>query len=328
VLSHANLLANCHQLLARIAFSTADSVFNPLPMFHAFGLTGGVLLPLLHGVPTALYPSPLHYRAIPELVYQSGATILFGTDTFLSGYGKAANPYDLHTLRLVFAGAERVKPATRALYADKFGLRILEGYGATECGPVIAVNTPMHQKSGTVGRLLPGLDARLEPVDGVESGARLLVRGPNIMLGYLRVDRPGHLEAPPRGWYDTGDIVARDADDFLTLLDRAKRFAKVAGEMVSLGAVEQMAAARWPDAQHAAIALPCPRKGEAIVLATTSPEVDAQGLREVARAHGRSELSVPSRIVSLDALPILPSGKTDYRAVSRLLVPGALEAAA
>ncbi|KAA5605165.1 acyl-[ACP]--phospholipid O-acyltransferase [Roseospira marina] len=328
VLSHANLLANCRQLQARIAFSPADKVFNPLPMFHAFGLTGGVLLPLLHGVPVFLYPSPLHYRAIPELVYNSRATVLFGTDTFLAGYGKAADAYDLSSVRLVFAGAERVKPTTRTLYAEKFGLRLLEGYGATECGPVIAVNTPMHHKPGTVGRLLPGLDARLEPVDGVESGARLRVRGPNVMLGYLRVERPGHLEAPTDGWYDTGDIVDRDANGFLTLVDRAKRFAKVAGEMVSLGAVEQVATARWPDAQHAAIALPCPRKGERILLATTSADVNSAGLREDVRAQGRSELSVPSRIVVLDALPLLPSGKADYRALTRMLDPDDLDAAA
>src|SRR3954447_1530012 len=231
VLSHPNIQANRHQVGARIAFNAQDKVFNPLPMFHAFGLTVGTLLPILAGVKTFLYPSPLHYRIVPELVYGTDSTVLFGTDTFLRGYARMANPYDFYSVRLVGAGAEKVSDETRRLWNDLFGLRILEGYGATETAPVIAFNTPMHFKAGTVGRLMPGIEHRLEPVAGVAEGGRLHVRGPNVMLGYMRDSNPGVID---RGtvvghWYDTGDIVALDSDEFLRIQGRAKRFAKISG---------------------------------------------------------------------------------------------------
>ena len=238
VLSHRNLLANRHQLATVIDINPKDIVLNALPVFHSFGLTGGLLLPLLAGVRTFLYPSPLHYRTVPELAYGINATILFGTDTFLAGYARVADNYDFYSVRYVFAGAERVKPETRRVWFEKFGIRILEGYGATETAPGIAVNTPMHFKAGTVGRFLPGIQHRLETVPGVEASGRLSVSGPNVMLGYLRAENPGVLEAPADGWYNTGDIVDIDAEGFITIKGRMKRFAKIAGEMVPLGGVE------------------------------------------------------------------------------------------
>ena len=146
-----------------------DKVFNVLPVFHSFGLTAGLVLPLVSGVPVYLYPSPLHYRFIPELVYGSNATILFGTDTFLTGYARMANAYDFRsTAAMSWRARNRSRAATRALYMEKFGLRILEGYGVTETSPVLALNTPMYSRSGTVGRVLPGIETRLEPVEGVD----------------------------------------------------------------------------------------------------------------------------------------------------------------
>ena len=229
VLSHRNMLANAAQAAARIDFGCEDKVFNVLPVFHSFGLTVGVVLPLVSGVRIYLYPSPLHYRTVAELIYGVNATIMFGTDTFLAGYARVAHPYDFRSLRYILAGAEPVKEATRRTYMEKFGLRILEGYGVTETAPALALNTPMFNKFGSVGRILPGMEARLEKVEGVEEGGRLFVRGPNVMLGYLKVENPGVLEPPPEGWHDTGDIVTIDEQGFLTIKGRAKRFAKIGG---------------------------------------------------------------------------------------------------
>jgi acyl-[acyl-carrier-protein]-phospholipid O-acyltransferase/long-chain-fatty-acid--[acyl-carrier-protein] ligase len=312
VLSHRNLLANRHQLASVVDISPADVVLNALPVFHSFGLTGGLLLPLLSGVRTFLYPSPLHYRTVPELAYGINATILFGTDTFLAGYARVADNYDFYSVRYVFAGAERVKAETRRAWFDKFGIRILEGYGATETAPALAVNTPMHFKAGTVGRLLPGVEHRLEPVEGIAEGGRLFVRGPNVMLGYLRAERPGVLEPPAGGWYDTGDIVEFDADGFATIKGRAKRFAKVAGEMVPLGAVEDFIARIWPTAAHAVVTLPDARRGEQLVLVTERADAQRAALVSAAREAGLPEIFVPRQIATVARVPILGTGKIDY----------------
>ena len=273
---------------------------------------------------TFLYPSPLHYRIVPALVYDTNATILFGTDTFLAGYARLSHAYDFFNVRYVFAGAEKVKDETRRVWSEKFGLRILEGYGATETAPVLAVNTPMHFRAGTVGRLVPGVTARLEPVPGVEQGGRLYVTGPNVMLGYLRAGAPGELQAPPEGEYDTGDIVDIDASGFVTILGRAKRFAKIAGEMVSLTAVEDLAARTWPDHAHAVVSLPDARKGEQLVLITDHPDAPREALSSTARATGASELMVPRQILSVNAVPLLGTGKIDYPAATELAAERAM----
>jgi acyl-[acyl-carrier-protein]-phospholipid O-acyltransferase/long-chain-fatty-acid--[acyl-carrier-protein] ligase len=311
-LSHRNLIANIQQLAARIDFNSSDTVLNALPVFHSFGLTGGTLLPVLNGIKTLLYPSPLHYRIVPALAYDSNATILFGTDTFLSGYARMAHSYDFYSLRYIFAGAERVRDETRKIYAEKFGLRILEGYGATEAGPVIAVNTPMHFRAGSVGRLLPGIEGQLEAVPGIEEGGRLSIRGPNIMAGYYKSDAPGLLQPPKGGWHDSGDIVTMDDDGFVTIRGRAKRFAKIGGEMISLPAVEGYAAACWPGFDHAVVTRPDPRKGEQLVLFTTNPAAKFGALSMWGKANGIAEISIPRDIRNVEALPVLGTGKIDY----------------
>ena len=318
VLTHRNLLSNCAQLAARIDFNTSDVVVNALPVFHSFGLTGGTLLPLLNGIRTVFYPSPLHYRVVPALAYDANATILFGTDTFLAGYARMAHSYDFYSLRYIFAGAERVRDETRKVYAEKFGLRILEGYGATEAAPVIAVNTPMHFKAGTVGRLLPAIEARLDVVPGIEDGGRLYIRGPNVMAGYLLAAEPGKLQPPQEGWHDTGDIVTIDDAGFVAIRGRAKRFAKIGGEMVSLPAVEGYAASVWPAAEHAVVTRPDPRKGEQLVLFTTAKDATQKVLQDWCKAHGVAELMIPRDIRLLDALPVLGTGKIDYVRLAEL----------
>ncbi|HKX79869.1 MAG TPA: acyl-[ACP]--phospholipid O-acyltransferase [Novosphingobium sp.] len=312
VLTHRNLLSNLAQLAARIDFNSSDVVLNALPVFHSFGLTGGTLLPVLNGIRTVMYPSPLHYRIVPALAYDANATILFGTDTFLSGYARMAHGYDFYSLRYIFAGAEKVRDETRRTYAEKFGLRILEGYGATEAAPVIAVNTPMHFKAGSVGRLLPAIEARVDEVPGIDEGGRLYIRGPNVMAGYFLAGDPGVLHPPEQGWHDTGDIVTIDEAGFVTIKGRAKRFAKIGGEMVSLPAVEGYAGAVWPGAEHAVVTRPDARKGEQLVLFTTAPDASQKALQEWARANGVTELMIPKDIRVLDALPVLGTGKLDY----------------
>ncbi len=319
VLSHRNLLTNVAQCAARIDFGREDKLFNALPVFHSFGFTGGTVLPLISGVPIFLYPSPLHYRTVPELVYWKCATVLFGTDTFLNGYARMANPYDFRSLRYILAGAEPVRESTRQLFLEKFGLRILEGYGVTETSPVLAMNTPMFNKFGSVGRLLPGLTAKLEPVEGVDDGGRLYVCGPNVMLGYLRADRPGVLEPPHEGWHDTGDIVDIDAQGFVTIKGRAKRFAKVGGEMISLAAVELLAADLWPNNVSAVTAVPDARKGERLILITDKHDATRANFQAYARSKHASELMMPSELIVLDKLPLLGSGKVDHLALAKLV---------
>jgi acyl-[acyl-carrier-protein]-phospholipid O-acyltransferase / long-chain-fatty-acid--[acyl-carrier-protein] ligase len=316
VLSHRAILSNIAQIRSVIDFSAEDKFLNALPIFHSFGLTAGALLPILTGTRLFLYPTPLHYRVIPELAYDRGCTVLFGTSTFLGNYAKFAHPYDFFRLRYVIAGAEKLSDSVRGLWFEKFGIRIFEGYGATETAPVLAVNTPMNYRTGTVGHLLPGIQYQLEAVPGIADGGMLHVNGPNVMSGYLRVDNPGVLEAPEssmgRGWYNTGDIVSFDTDGFMKIVGRVKRFAKIAGEMVSLEVVEKMANTASPTLAHAATTQADPQRGETIVLFTTDVKLNRESLQIAARSTGLPELAVPRKIKVIDALPLLGTGKIDY----------------
>lgn len=317
VLSNRSLLANAMQAEARITISPLDTLFNVLPVFHSFGLTGGTILPILTGVKAFLYPSPLHYKIIPEIARKARPTIMFGTDTFLANYARHAGDGDFSSLRFIVAGAEPVKADTRRIYRERFQAEIIEGFGLTEAAPVVSVNTTIHNRDGTVGRLLPAIRMRLDPVEGIENGGRLWLDGPNMMMGYMTADRPGELQ-PLQGWHDTGDIVSVDRDGFITIRGRAKRFAKIAGEMVSLGAVEMLVQSLWPEDNHAAVAVPDKRRGERIVLVTTADEAEPDALRKFGKAHGAAELMVPNDIVKVDALPVLGSGKTDYVSTRKL----------
>jgi acyl-[acyl-carrier-protein]-phospholipid O-acyltransferase / long-chain-fatty-acid--[acyl-carrier-protein] ligase len=313
--SHASLLSNIAQVRSLADFSPLDKFMISLPVFHSFGLTCGVVMPLVSGCKAFLYPSPLHYRIIPEVVYDRNCTVLFGTSTFLANYGKFAHPYDFGRLRYVVAGAEKLSEDVRRLWIDKFGIRVLEGYGVTECAPVIAVNVPMACRTGSVGQLVPGLEHELEPVPGIEGGGVLHVKGPNVMKGYFLHDQPGVIQPPKSlrdGWYNTGDIVAIDEDGFVHIRGRVKRFAKIAGEMISLEVVERIATTAAPGFAHAASTRTDSAKGEALVLFTTAVGLGREQLLAAAKSFGAAELAVPRVVETVTAIPLLGSGKTDY----------------
>ncbi|WP_122465450.1 MULTISPECIES: AMP-binding protein [Brevundimonas] len=320
MLTQANLVANARQVAAHIALDKDWVFFNPLPTFHCFGLTGGVILPLLEGLKAFEYPSPLHAKQIMALLPEVKASVLMTTDTFLNQYARVAGPDDFASLAFVVAGAEKVKDETRHLFNTRFGgVTLLEGYGVTEASPVAAVNHPDRNRPGSVGQLLPGVEGRIEPVEGIDRGGRLFVRGPNIMAGYLSADDPGQIEPLVGGWHDTGDIVELDDERYVEILGRAKRFAKIGGEMVSLAAVEGLASAVWPENRHAVVSLPDARKGERLVLVTDNSGAELGRLGEWARAHGAPELAVPRKIVKVSELPVLGTGKTDYVAIQQMV---------
>ena len=322
VLSHSNLLSNYAQVSCHIDFQPRDILFTCLPLFHSFGLNAGCLMPLFGGSRIFLYPTPLHYRIIPELVYELGASIMFGTNTFFKGYARHAHTFDFYNVRYVVAGAEKLGDDTQKLWMEKFGIRILQGYGVTEASPVISVNTPMQNKIGTVGRPVTDIEYYLEPVNGIEVGGELIVRGPNIMLGYLQPDT-SELKAPATrrgaGWYASGDIANIDEDGFITILGRAKRFAKIGGEMVSLAAVEELAMNTWPGFNHAAVNLPDEKKGEIIVLVTDNKNATRKEIQEYVRTHRIGELYIPKKVVLTENMPMLSTGKTDYKILTELI---------
>lgn len=309
--SHKSILANIAQIMAVLDFNPTDKFMMVLPMFHAFGFTGS-LLPVLGGINIVIFPSPLQYKIIPEVIYDKGCTVLFATSTFLGNYAKFAHPYDFYKLRFVVAGAEKLNEEVRKTYHEKFGIRILEGYGTTECAPVLSANTPMANRHGSVGQLMPGIDYKLEPVPGIEQGGVFHVKGENVMLGYYKFDAPAQLEAPEDGWYNTGDVVEIDAEGFIFIKGRVKRFAKVAGEMVSLEVVEKIAHTAAPEHQHAATTQADVQRGENIVLFTTDPALKREDLQIVAKNLGSPELAIARKIIRLDEIPLLGTGKTDY----------------
>ncbi|WP_028485543.1 AMP-binding protein [Thiomicrorhabdus chilensis] len=318
VLSHQNVVSNIEQISAMLTLLPGERLFNALPTFHSFGLTAGLLWPILKGARVFLYPSPLHYAIVPEMVYQTNARLIFGTDTFFSGYARKANPYDFYSIKAMVAGAERLRPETRQLYAEKFHTPIFEGYGVTETTPVLSVNIPTSFKNGSVGQLVPAVEYRIEPVSGIDQGGRLHVRGPNIMLGYLMPDNPGVLLPPQDGWHDTGDIVEVDEDDFVWIKGRAKRFAKIGGEMVSLTAVENYINQASPEGHHVVVAVPDPRKGEQLVLVTDDQNLSRSTVTEAAKAQQVSDLMVPKTVILVEAVPVLGTGKTNYPEVQKI----------
>ena len=320
VLSHRNIIANIEQIAEHVEILPSDVFFNPLPIFHCYGLTAGTLWPIIVGYPVVLHPSPLQTKIISKRIFDTGATVLFATDTFLQQYMRASAEGAMSSLRLAVCGAERVKDETRQAAEKRFSFEVLEGYGVTEASPVLAANQPGDIRSGTVGKMLPAVEIKLEPVEGLEGGGRLFVKGPNVMKGYITPDAPGQLKPLADGWHDTGDVVALDKGGYVTIRGRVKRFAKIGGEMVSLAVVENCATAVWPDHMHAATVLNDKRKGEQIVLITDHQNPDRSLLLAWAQSHGVPEIAVPKKLLTVEEVPVLGTGKLDYVGVKRLAV--------
>jgi acyl-[acyl-carrier-protein]-phospholipid O-acyltransferase/long-chain-fatty-acid--[acyl-carrier-protein] ligase len=322
-LSHANLLANVEQVRVHLDLYPSDILLNPLPAFHCFGLTVGSLMPPLLGLQVVCHPTPLQPKEIVQRVRKHSATILVSTDTFITQYARVGEPGDLSSLRLTVCGAERLRDETRAFLRKKHGIELLEGYGVTEASPVIAANRPGANRPGTVGQLMAGMELRLDPVEGIPNAGRLVVKGPNVMLGYLKPDAPGKIMPPEGGWHDTGDVVSVDDEGFIAIKGRLKRFAKIGGESVSLAVVESCASALWPEDCHAAVTVPDGRKGEQIVLVTTNKDANRVDLVGWAHNHGVSELAIPRRLIVVADIPVLGTGKTDYVKVQKMVADAA-----
>ena len=291
-------------------------------MFHSFGLVVGTLLPLCRGLRTTIFPSPLQYRVIPTAVYNSNSTIFLSTNTFLNGYAKKAHPYDFRNVRYLLAGAEKIQQATSDTWARKFGIRITEAYGVTECSPGISANTKADNRFGSVGRILPDMKWKLEPVDGVKDAGRLFVKGPNVMKGYLNKEANEAFQSL-NGWYDTGDIVKVDEDGYFWIKGRAKRFAKISGEMVSLTAVEDALAGAFPnhgeDCEIAVIAVTDEDKGEKLIAVTNEPNLTTSEIRNAVADAGLINLCTPREIHVLKEIPKLGTGKLNHREAQRLV---------
>ncbi|VAW45155.1 2-acylglycerophosphoethanolamine acyltransferase / Acyl-[acyl-carrier-protein] synthetase [hydrothermal vent metagenome] len=319
MLSHQNINSNIAQICAMITLLPGDTILNALPTFHCFGLTAGMLWPIMRGAKVYLYPSPIHYSVVPEMAYQKNVRLMFGTDTFYSGYARKAHFYDFYSVDILVSGAERLRSETRDLYADKYHKPIFEGYGVTETTPVLSINTPLAYKNGSVGQFVPDIIYRLQPVEGISEGGRLFVKGPNIMLGYLMADNPSVLQSPKEGWHDTGDIVDVDDEGYIWIKGRAKRFAKIGGEMVSLTAVEAYIGAASPEGHHVVIAVPDKRKGERLVLVTDDATLCRSTITNAAKKKELAELMIPKTTILVEKVPVLGTGKTNYPEVQKLV---------
>jgi acyl-[acyl-carrier-protein]-phospholipid O-acyltransferase/long-chain-fatty-acid--[acyl-carrier-protein] ligase len=310
-LSHLNIQANTAQVRSTLDFYSTDVMLGIMPMFHSFGLCTGAFMPLSAGMPIAFYPTPLHYKKIPLYAYETKSTIILGTNAFLAGYAKNADEFDFFEARYVICGGDKLRQGTSDLWMKKFGVRVIEGYGVTEASPVVGVNRPGHYKSGSIGKPLPCISPSLAPVEGVKGAGRLLIKGPNIMMGYIQAD--GAIIPPDENGYDTGDIVSIDEDGFITIEGRARRFAKIGGEMVSLALIEGAVQEVWPDDAHAVVSVSDENRGEIVVLLTERVSPDRDELRAALAGKGLPEIAIPKKIIHTQTIPKIGVGKVDYQ---------------
>ena len=344
VLSHRNIIANCKQISDVLDTRKSDVFMNSLPPFHSFGLTVTTMMPMLEGIPVVCHPDPTDVVGIAKAIARYRATVLCGTATFLRLYTRNSKvePLMLDSLRIVVAGAEKLQERVRSEFEMKFSKKIFEGYGTTETTPVISVNIPdmldtvywklqKGNQPGTVGMPLPGSSIRIVDPDTLETlpqgeDGLILVSGTQLMLGYLNDDEKtaqAIVTLDNRRWYKTGDKGHLDEDGFLTIVDRYSRFAKIGGEMISLGVVEEKARDIFdnPDIELAAVALSDEKKGERIILCVTGNPTDTTPveLRQQLLNGGMEGLMLPAEIQVMSELPKLGTGKMDYKTLIQVI---------
>ena len=333
MLSHHNILANVEGIGQVIQFTSDDRIMGVLPLFHSFGFTGTLWLPLLAGFGVVYHPNPTDGRTIGETVQKYRATLLISTPTFYSGYIRRCTKEEFATLRYVIAGAEKLREQIAAAFQEKFALPILEGYGCTELAPVVSVNIPnvgvgkdaqIGNKPGTVGHPIPGVSVKVvhpdtfEPLPSGEEGL-LLVKGPNVMLGYL--NQPALTQEAIRdGWYVTGDIAAVDEDGFIRITDRVSRFSKIGGEMVPHMKVEEVINGILGSAASVVTGVPDPHRGEKLIALYCQNGVTTEELWQRLNESDLPKLWIPKRddLIVIDSLPVLGSGKIDLKAAKSL----------
>jgi acyl-[acyl-carrier-protein]-phospholipid O-acyltransferase/long-chain-fatty-acid--[acyl-carrier-protein] ligase len=333
MLSHHNILSNVESIAQVIQFTPRDRIMGVLPLFHSFGFTGTLWLPLLTGFGVVYHPNPTDAKTIGETIQKFQATLFISTSTFYAGYLRRCTKEEFASLRYVIAGAEKLREPIAKAYQEKYGITILEGYGCTELAPVVSVNTPdvidgkekqVGHKPGTVGQPIPGVAVKVVDPDSsraLPSGEEglLLIKGPNLMLGYL--NQPQLTEqALRRGWYVTGDIAAVDEDGFIRIIDRITRFSKIGGEMVPHLKIEEAISEALGGAASVVTAVPDERRGEKLMAFYTHNGMTKEELWNKLNQSDLPKLWIPKRenLHLIDALPLLGSGKVDLKKIKTL----------
>jgi len=318
-LSHKNVSANVIAAAERFGFTPDDIFLSSLPYFHVFGLTVNLWVPLFHGARILTYANPLEYRKICEIVRDNKATLMVGTPSFFWGYLRKSEPGDFDSLRIALVGADKCPDALREAFYEKHNMTLFEGYGATECAPVISANSPADNRPGSVGKPIPGVQVRIEHYEtGEECGpgqdGRILVKGDNVMKGYFDDFEQTSLHIR-RGWYDTGDMGNIDEDGYLWHVGRIKRFVKIGGEMVSLVKIESILEKLIPEDAHCCVVeIPDSTKGAKIVAVTTVPIDEKSTLKKL--AEQLPKIALPKQFLVIEDLPKMGSGKIDFRTIT------------
>ncbi len=318
-LTHANISANAAGLVDAYGLRSDDIFLANLPYFHVFGQTANIWVPLIAGMTIVTYANPLDYKAIPKIVKEEKVSLIVGTPTFFWGYVHKSQPGDFETVRIALVGADKCPDALREAWLEKHGFPLVEAYGTTETSPAITVNTPEHNRPGSVGRPIPGMEIRIENLETGEpctigETGKVLTKGASVMKGYLNDVEETSLRIKG-GWYDTGDMGYLDVDGYLWLAGRLKRFVKIGGEMVSLVRVEDELERVLPDGVACCVVgLPDPVKGARIVAAVTGPIDEKATMKSLSGVL--PNIALPQRFVIVDELPMMGSGKIDFRAVT------------